>query len=80
MYQARKKIRRIDEVRGGHGPFRGLDAPFALMTTVVRGGGESQTEIYNTPASRRMPSRISRSLRRAYPSMKPGRMAPDGSG
>src|SRR5271156_3813435 len=38
--QAGKKIRQIVETGGGHGPFRGLDAPFALEISVKRFGIE----------------------------------------
>jgi hypothetical protein len=34
MRQAGKKIRQIVGAGGGHGPFRGLDAPFALRMTL----------------------------------------------
>jgi hypothetical protein len=34
MSQAGKKIRQIIETGGGHGPFRGLDAPCALGVNV----------------------------------------------
>ncbi len=40
MSQAGKKIRQIVETGGGHGPFRGLDAPFALEISVKRFGIE----------------------------------------
>ena len=37
MHQAERRFVKLCVAEGGHGPFRGLDAPFALLTRYARG-------------------------------------------
>jgi hypothetical protein len=42
MHQAERSFVKLGLAKGGHGPFRGLDAPFALILTVKQFQSRSQ--------------------------------------